>query len=242
MAHGAPDNFQVQPKNIIYSLQDHAELAVRLGAISSIDRLGNVIFLEDFSNGADRWQLSNVGGGSILELSSAEFKEGGFALYSKNGGLIADWNTFRCYLTYPDPSKMGMEVNMSFDDDVDRIICMLDLFDLTGYWQARIQIHPDEEEIRIYDDHDMPHVIASNINPARYTYIFHSFKMICDMTTGKHVRVIFDGITYDTSDFTMRRLTGEYQPFLKPTFYVYSNTGTFGESYFDSVIITRNEP
>ena len=114
MAHGAPDNYEVKPTNITNTLQDDAELAVRLGAVSSIDRLGNVIWFDNFSNGSNSWILSGDGLGNDASVSSARYKHGGFSLKLTGGRDDDLQSTCYVFLTYPEPSKNGHRIQYKF--------------------------------------------------------------------------------------------------------------------------------
>lgn len=242
MVHGAPDNFQVKPTNITYSLQDDAELAVRLGAASSIDRLGNVIFFDDFSDGKEAFYTKAVGTGAEIAISSQYFKHSGFSLMLKSGDDITDTALAVVYLSGPKPSKTGIETCFSFNSNVDHILFIVRGDTETLHFYAGIELDLINDKLQYRDSGE----VYQDIAPLRWVTVhfnmFHILKLVIDPVTGYYVRLIFDNIIYDLSSYNFATEAASDYPRLFPKVEVYSKNGVNGTVYLDNVIITRNEP
>lgn len=242
MTHGAPDNFQVQPRNIVYVLQDDAELAVRLGAVSSIDRLGNVLFFDDFSNGKEAWYTLISGTGAAVAISAGRYRHGGFSLKLTGGSNSARFAMCQAVLTYPDPSKMGVECNISFNNEADSIQTKIYLYSGSAVYSCIIKIDITNNKLQLYDRNNTWQDIATSLNLLASDYNFHSLKAVGDFVNGNYIRVILDGVSYDISSHLLGYEVSTTNPQLTVHVVNGSKSGYNGIAYLDSVIITRNEP
>lgn len=242
MAHGAPDNYQVQPRNIVYVLQDDAELAVRLGAVSSIDRLGNVLFFDDFSNGKEAW-FSNVDGeGAEISISGQYYKHGGFSLKHIAGSDGYRWAQSSIILSYPDPSKQGTEINFSINNSLSYLLLTFVLQTGSKYIETAIKLDFVNNTILYVDSEHNYQTIANISVMSCLLYTFHSLKLVADFITGYYTRVIFDGISYNLSTYLAYNIPSTASPLILVYLTLTSVAGVNGISCLDSVIITRNEP
>ncbi|GAI60610.1 unnamed protein product, partial [marine sediment metagenome] len=121
MVHGAPDNFEVQQKVTTFRLDDMAELAVRLGAVNSADRLGDVYFFDNFANGLGNWETIPAGTGSGISSSGSIFKHKSWSCKLIGGSALGNYAYITSRQSYSQPSKMGLEVNFSVNNNVEAI-------------------------------------------------------------------------------------------------------------------------
>ena len=85
MAHGHPDYGGAAPLATVYTLQDLAELAARLGSIDVFDRRGNVLLLDDFESGIKKWLFGGTGSYSAGWICDRA-EHGGFCLSIQTEG------------------------------------------------------------------------------------------------------------------------------------------------------------
>lgn len=242
MTHGTQDYGNVYPRSVVSTLNDMAELAVRLGAVNSIDRLGDVLFFDDFSNGKGAWEVDTDGLGGEVSTSSLYFKHGGFSLMLKCGSDSFLWALTRVFLSYPEPSKVGFEVNFSFDSDIDFIYFVLEGYSESSYFKCCIKFDLSNKKLWYYGSDGVYHEIASLLYLDTYYGHFHSIKFVVDLNTGYYNRLRFNGITYNLSTYQFKTTEVGNIPVLECTVHAYSVNGSNGIAYIDSVIVTRNEP
>ncbi|MBA7582697.1 hypothetical protein ES708_24633 [subsurface metagenome] len=239
--HGAPDNYDVKPTNITNTLQDDAELAIRLGAISSIDRLGNVIFADDFSNGKGSWLETAEGTGADVSINGDIFKFAGFSCKitarSDDPYLASIYNQ----LHYPDLSSMGFEINFSRDSNVSYILLPLSLYEgLTLRW-SEIKIDFANNKLQYLLNPTTYKDIATGLRIPNIINIFQNLKLKVDFITNHYINVRYNSTLYNLSDIPVYTENIVSHKHLRCEITPYSKPGTNGVTYLDSVIITRNE-
>lgn len=242
MPHGAKDYGNIIHGEVTQGLYDMAELAVRLGAINSIDRLGNIIFFDDFSNGEGACLLAGNGTGSSVSVSGSRFKYGGFS-----GKLIAGsevWGEAYCYydVLYPELTKMGSEYNFSFDNSVSYIEFYTGLYTPTRFYLALVKLDLVNKKLQIRNSAGSWLDIVTVLPIYASEYLFHSMKIVNDFTTGYYSRMIFDSITYNLSSYLIGYTVGSYNVHIDWRFHIVTKVGYNGIAYLDSTILTRNEP
>ena len=242
MVHGAPDNFQVRPKNITHTLDDDAELAIRLGAISSIDRLGNVIFSDDFSNGIGSWLKTELGIGADISIDGDIFKSGGFSCKITPRSDDPYLGSIYNQLHYPDVSKMGLEVNMSMDSYIDYILITLILYDGSWLHYTAIKIDITNNKLQYLDSTQVYQDIVGSVSFPNVTSIFHNFKLKVDFVDDYYINLRYNSELYNLSTLGMYTEAFVSHKHLRSQISVYSKAGENGNVYVDSIIVTRNEP
>ena len=72
MAGETPDYGRLSAQATVFPVTDLGELAARLGSIVSHDRRGDVIWLDGFEDGLDKWQPTTSGSGAAVDLGDHE--------------------------------------------------------------------------------------------------------------------------------------------------------------------------
>jgi hypothetical protein len=242
MARGQPDYGEYARTVTIAGLSDLGELAARLGSIVTLDRRGNVLWLDNFDDGIGAWGVALYGTGAAAASSTTYFRSGGNSFKLTGGSDGALCVNVWADLQYSIPSKMGMEFCISTNVDVDHVDAHLWYQSSSiGYWPT---VHIDRNNDRIQiEDRDAGAVTV--VTPTSFCddlYHFHSIKLVVDVLTGKYTRLIVDGIAYDLSSYNIPTLAASAHALISPVFYVYSDTGQNGIAHLDNVIITQNEP
>lgn len=243
MAHGHPDYGGAAPLATVYTLQDMAELAARLGSIVTFDRRGNVIFLENFEGGLAKW-VTNLSAGGSIAISSERARHGSFSCKLTTDGDNFDYCQIQCPIEYPIESKLGLEVcwNRSDSGNLGFIEIYFDLYDGTNMWYSLVRWEK-ATGIWTYRDED------GNFTPLSPTvdYLedelpFHHTKLVVDFVNKEYVRLIADNTIYDMAGLGLKYLVTNAAPMLQPRVKTYSNGGGAAVNYIDSMIITQNEP
>jgi hypothetical protein len=242
MTHGAPDNYQVKPKIITYKLDDMAELAIRLGSLISIDRLGEVIYQDDFSQGLGKGIQTYGGTGSGATLFDEMFRSGGFSLKLTGGsdGILSANHII--YTPVFTESILGLETWFGFNVDVDYIL--IDLRVYTGIYEYRfnIKINVAEKQLLVLNDIEEYNIVITDFLPKNIGDAFLPVKMVCDYPDLKYKRIVTHKGSYDVSDVGCLVNDSIGLPGIEITFTVYSVFGENGIAYLDSIILTQNEP
>jgi hypothetical protein len=242
MAHGLPDWTELRPLETVYALDDMGELAVRLGSIDIFDRLGNVIFLEDFENGLIHLNKIANGAGADITESGEHAKNGGFSAKLTTGSTAGNYAGLSKTLPYPTVSRIGFELSFTGDQDV-----LYDYFYMifyTGSYKITFGIKYDGNysTLSFLGQDGLWHVFVTGISQQKANFMFHTAKQIVNITTLYYVRLIYDSVVFDLS---------AYKPYITldttwPEFYiegtVYNKTGVSVDVWIDDIIVTQNEP
>jgi len=242
MAHGQPDFGAYAAKETVGSMADNAELAARLGSIDSFDRLGDVIFLENFESGIQKWAIGLSGAAAAVEWSTKYAQHGGFSCNLHTGNTLSKYSLIRGSFYYPVQSKVGVEVwlsdegfqghheiEMKFYRDLvyhiaafryDFFLSDLSYKDSTGAWVLL----------------DGLFALGTGLNS------FCPFKLVIDLDTSEYVKLKAGDVTHDLSGIEMQQgATGAARYFTVEVKAV-TDVGIDHDTYVDSVIVTQNEP
>ncbi len=205
MARGYPD--YNNPLNNVGAVSfDIAELAARLGSISKINRLGNVIFQDDFSEGMSGW-LVIQGVDAYAKCVTSPVYEGVAAV--KLGVSLS--NGWGCNITKQVPlhdlGRYGIEKVIAFEPTGGNgviLACTLNPFTPSKNLVAILVINPITSDISIYTD------IGGGIygylslftglprfNPLGAIVTYHHVKLVIDIQESTYVRLIFDQYSID---------------------------------------------
>jgi hypothetical protein len=242
MAHGLPDWTPSDIKETVYAVIDLAELGVRLGAISSIDRLGNVIFFDDFSNGLGNWISDGDGTGHGTSLSGEIFRTAGFAVKLVGGSDSDKYEYVYTYQIYSVPSKLGFEISFNIDSNVTDVQLVGQCF--TGSQSIRFEVWIDKVANILYIL-DSTSSYVEVINPLyipTFPRYFSTLKLVGNLNTGYYTRLNWRGNVYDISDVACPVAVSSAAPLIKTSYEIWSATGTNAVSYLDNFILTQNEP
>lgn len=242
MTHGAPDNFNTNPRPTTFTLSDDAELAVRQGSISSIDRLGDIIYIDSYENGLLQWETETGGLGESIGLSTKSSDHGGFTVeHIIPANPLAYTKLFKRF-PYPVASKIGMEFH-STTHEYSAIAVYQAIF-YTGSYKIHFAIKYDAVAGKAYL---LNHLgvwveVTSNFFAYPSSKLFHKIKAVVDLPNLKYSRYKVPSGSIDISS---------YSPLITADvtlLHMYVDTILYGSAsgeitvYGDSVIITQNEP
>lgn len=242
MPHGAPDWGVIAPKKTVYILQDMAELAARLGSIVTFDRRGDVVWLDDFESGAGHWYAYSGGtdGSTAITTEYSRSKASSFRLNTGSGDEANAVAT--AYLPMAVLSKLGMEVSFTVDSQLGTFDIYFNVATLTAFYLPHLCYDATNDRLRIYADGVGWIDLKTSLVLSTAPRLFHTLKVVIDPLTGKWVRVILDGESYDVSAYSMYSIAGQSAQRIEPEVQVYPTSTIATVVEIDDVIITQNEP
>lgn len=242
MPHGYADYGGRGPKSVVHALYDLGELAVRLGGIHSIDRLGDIFLVDSFENGIENCTVFTHGVGSSVSLSGAKHKTGGFSCKFVSGSTLGKLAQIDLATPYPQISNMGAEFSFMLVSDVYQVSITLWVFTSTTYKGLYLKYYPGDDAL-YYEDIDFYEKELDLDADFRYADdCFNTIKMVGDFENGNWLRVITNKGVYDLSGIELFGETGIYDPMVKFRIQVYSASGDNAIVYIDDVMLTLNEP
>ncbi len=243
MAHGHPDYGVGSPLQTVHTSTDIAELAARLGSPDTFDRRGNVLWMDDFEGGIEKWEFGSVPAGGSLVWSSDSSKTGRFCAkmtaVASDGGV----SQMTCRLAYPVTTRLGFEVAFSLPvEDLALISLQLQLF-LGGVGHLAQLSYYGATHTLVYMDKVLREVpLTPPVELGTYRIFFHVMKVVIDIETSEYVRAVLDNHEWDLAG-------GKLDDYMAPDFD--ELVGVFGllvdtdeepHVLVDNCIITMNEP
>lgn len=240
--HGAPDWSIYRIDSQTYTVMDLAELAARLGSIVIFDRRGDVVLLEDFSCGLNRWSAILEGTDAAASLSPTYVQSLGYSVKLTCGSDGQRSAGIRIPVPYPRQAAYGLEASFTFETNHAEFRLALTVYDSTDKHVFQIKYKKDTGRVQ-YLDADNAY---QDLTPVCKTYInanlFNTMKIVANPITDTYERAILNRQTYDLADipcYTTADATGQH--FQIDLSYV----GADGENptgYADTIILTADEP
>jgi len=242
MVHGFPDWGVTAGKKTTYQLKDMAELAVRLGSIVNSDRLGDVVWMDDFEASTLKWETYGTGTGNAQALSTETAKNGSQSCKLTTGN--AQYNEARIthYSPMPVLGNIGAEMSFAIGAEIYAIVLYLRVYDGAYRNQTVIWIDPQNNELKYMDKNGAYQVFATGVDLYENDLMFHTAKLVVDFSAGYYIRFRLNNATYDLSAFQIEKSTSAILPRMDCIISVYNNSAGNHYVYIDDVIFTQNEP
>lgn len=242
MGHGTPDWGLTAGQVTVYQLTDMAELAVRLGSIVTHDRRGDVIWLDNFEDGLGKWDSSSSGAGAGVGLSSARARSGWLSALLTAGSDGSRYAEIYRGFNLPVLSRLGVEISFNVPVAFESLVLQLHVLD--GSTRYRFEVTYDDANNRLdrLNDAGGLTTVASSVILAGWGKMFHTLKLVGDLTTGKYQRLILNDATYDLSDGAAFSSADAGAARLEMTLRVTGRSAQNDTVHIDDVIVTQNEP
>ena len=249
MPRGYPD-YNSPASNIGAVSFDSAELAARLGSLSRIDRLGSVIYQDNFSESLSGWGISKSTQAVVNIVSTPVFDGSGslhIGILDTSGNLAG----VSKYIPVHDVSRAGLELTFGIKYALGyglplRIISSYAVSTFSTTFQ--LTIYPDPGKITIHRFTGSLPLVETDIitglpklNPNTVSQSYHHIKLVVDPEQGKYVRLYFDDTSMSLSQYSSNlAVAGSYNSNLVQL--VVPTTTLDGDIYIDNLILTLNEP
>lgn len=242
IVHTLPDYTTKYKTATIFGQIDTGELAARLGSINTYDRRGNVVLMDDFEATLLKWEAFTIGAGGAIALSSTRARNGDQAVKMTAGSGVNNYALLYRYWPIPVSTKIGFEASFTTHIDIDRILLDIGIYDGITFHHVTVGLSITNDRIYIIQGGGGTVFLSPVLNLYNYDYCFHTLKLVFDLATGHHTRVLFDEQTFDSSAYTIE--TAASGAAHRMFFGVWSINSKVGnpDIYVDDVIITQNEP
>ena len=221
-----------------------AELAVRLGSISTFERRGNVIWMDDFEAPILRWKTTTLGGASIKLSTEQSLCGVQSAKFISGTGASRSCFLYR-YLPEPRATKVGFEFAFTTSTNTDFLEFYGIVYDGTQYTYGVIRIVYDDDKIYYAKSDNGGYTWTdTGLSPQLQSvdYFFRRLKFVFDYGTHKWMRVFLDNEEEDLSNQPMFTYPDATR---KQTLVRVSHKGdgvNTSHIFVDNIIITQNEP
>ena len=231
------------------------ELAVRLGAISLFERRGEIMWQDDFECSTLKW-IQDVG---TVARSTTSARNGNASLKLTTGASVdnlarAIWrghypNTYGGIAPYYEghTCRIGAEFSFALGPSIKYIMLQLGLVvDSTHFYQGIVRYRPQDNDLQIYQRTGTPpaawETIATSLDIYEQDKMYHTWKLVIDISNWKYLRLYLDdneydissyGINYSTPSNARRRTVVDLE--------ISNNASGAHYAYIDDFILTINE-
>jgi len=237
-----PDWGALSAQDTVFPVTDLGELAARLGAITTHDRRGDVIWWDNFECGIEKWVQSTGGTGASIALSTARARNGRYSCLLTGGSNAL----LRAIILHAAPfltlSRFGLELSFHLPGTIDNIIFQIQVFDGTNRQQAEIRWTDATNQLAYFDSAGAYTDFGSAVDLSPINRVFHTAKLVVDPTLQAYHRFILDDTEHNLSANAVRRVADGAAPRLEIGAFLFSRAGQNDQAYLDDVIITQNEP
>lgn len=242
MPHGYPDYGVGAPIQTVYTLHDMGELAARLGSIVTFDRRGSIFWLDDFADGVHKWEFAEDVAPGDLIWSPDKARSGAFSAKLVTSPNAWQYAYMTHYFTIPVLNRVGFEFSFIHPLFLGFLRIRIYLYDGTHYHFFGINCAPAFNYVEYWDKTDAWKYVTKDFTFRQHDWVFHTIKLVVDLTTGKYVRLIINDTFFDLSKYEYYHVDSPIAPYA----WMEISTAPVGantlNTYIDDVILTQNEP
>lgn len=243
MGHGGPDWGTAGPLSTVYTIEDMAELAARLGSIDVYDRRGNIVFLEDFEGPLLNWAATGGGVNEEQRLYNESAYQGCQCVYLRPGDDVEDYSQIARRFQVARNQRYSLETRFYHFYGKAAMTVRLIVYEgfkkYTGVWQYDSKA----EELLIQLGEDDWKVIDTGIKAGLAFSEWYPSKLVVDSQTNKYVRGLFLGKEYDLSEEALWPDDVAIETHLISVSIIVVNAlGVSCYALVDNIIVKQNEP
>lgn len=242
MPHGRPDYNATAGYKTTYRWSDLDELAARLGSPVTYDRRGDVLFIESFEKGDGMITWATAGAGSTAGLSLQRARTGQFSACLYTPAVVNPYARLTRRGTYPVASALGVEISFTHDFDFDNLELEVQVLDGAYLNDPFIRYSQTLQALQYRDAALNWVTIAGPLMLNANDMMFHTLKLVLDLTTNTYVRVLLNNLSYSLAGIPYRRLAAAVAAEARIIFTAYGAGANWARSYVDDIIFTQNEP
>lgn len=239
---GAPDWWLYRPDSIAGPVLDLGELAVRLNSIVTFDRRGDVSWMDGFEFGLIAWRTYTTGAGATVALDSTTARHGGYSVKITTSATNLQFSGIRKHEPMRFKSRWGLEVAFSMPTGRGIISVNFNVFSTAAQYAGRIKWNSLTTQLLYMDADQDDIVLDASLNLLRQDKMWHILKLVLDTDTGKYVRILCDGNTYDMSGIALSTAVSTQIPRAYIDVSCTCAESTSILLYLDDIIITQDEP
>ena len=249
MPRGYPDD-NIQSSPLGQTVADNAELAARLGSLSTVQRSGQVVYMTKFANGNLDWLVDEGGNGRVRTLANAGHLDTTcLSLWSGSGA--GDYAHIQKILPLVDFAKGGCEFYLDFPYPgvlLHQHLTMTVKLNHGGYNHFfAVDFIPIDNQIVLqtynqagaadYQTIDVGYDLSS----ATYVNLWHYVKLTFDGHNNKWGILYFNNLALNLSSYYGTQAAASYGGYFSVVFSLpYEHTSYY--TRLGSFMVTMNEP
>ena len=242
MPRGQPDYGLYTGTYVASGISDPGEAAARLGSINVFDRRGWTVWMDDFEAAALKWFATSGVGGDKPILSHVLAWMGAQSVFLRIAGALNSTSWLSRYFPLIRRGRMGVEFWTHLWNGEDNYLELnVTIRDGTNVTVTQLRLDSNLRTATIVTPAgDIP--VADKCFPTVLTDLFVPVKLVVDMDTDYHTRLLIGPDEYDISTHLMLPFGATTDKYLYIKFQLLNGGGPIGYAYIDNFILTQNEP
>lgn len=237
-----PDYHRLNANVIAYPVTDLGEVPARLGALPSIDRRGDVVFIDSFESGLAGWFTAVSGAGATAGLSAAGAASGRYSALLEGGSDLGGYAQIYRRRPLPPDVPVGLECALQIVEEVSAFTIALDRYDGATVTSWAVRYVQGTGAIEYLAAGPAWTVLAEDVDLFGPGGVWNGLKLVIDPAFNKYVRVIVNDDEYDLSTADAVTGTNALAEHLSIGIVVFGGSGGSDAVRVDDVIMTYNEP
>lgn len=242
MAHGKPDWNRTNAASTTFQMDDLGELAARLGSVVTFDRRGDVVFIDDFENGLVQWLVSTGGTGAAAAVDTAQARNGAQSILMTGGSDGEGTVQLSRLGPLPVSSFVAAEASVQINSPISSFDWFIRRFG--GGFRREFIVRYDDvnDELQTIDENGAFVSFATGVILRRAAHMFHTGKLVIDLTTNEYVRFIINNTTHLLTGRLPNAVVNATEDELDLVLDLTSRAGNNDTVRVDDAILTQNEP
>lgn len=221
---------------------DMSELAVRLGALSWFDRMGNVLMQEGFQNGLTNWGFSSTPAASTPVVSAEYYSTVPYSVKLLTTIAGAGYSGIHRSFPFPYVSNFGVELHFKALIPFQFLHWTMTFSDGANRHRVMVRVNYQDLKLELLDASDVYQEIGTLRVVLGASSPFHVIKCTVDLLNSTYIRLLLDGEDYDVSAITIKKRVLSSNPYLYMEIIMTPVFETEPEVWIDNIIFTTDEP
>lgn len=220
----------------------NAELAARLGSPVRFDRRGQVLLMDTFETGLQRWVPQPYGDNAAITHDPTSALTGGYSVKLENGDDAANYAQILHTCGIRPVGRVGVSAAFALSDVIGSLALFFDYYSAGGLVHAGVRFLESGSKLQYLDATPTWQDIGAWVPCDRGDKSYNQMKLVVDLDAGEYVRVLANGTEHDLTGTAADTNTTEYSPYYSITVKFIGRAGDTDYCYIDDVIVTVAEP
>lgn len=204
-------------------------------------RSGVAIFAEQFEYDVQDWHGEIYGAGAASARSTAHWYSKGASWLLTTGSTLAKAALAYYQMGRYPQAKIGLEVCFTVPEDLYEFRTYLRCPYNDNYYEARFSVYPSLGKVSLWQTTASATTVSEDWEFHEGEDVFHFFKLVFDLTTGKYVVVYLDDLELDVSAYSLINGTGQAGKGWRLYFSAMAAIAANLDLYFDDVCLTEED-
>ena len=242
MAHGMPDDSDVESDSNVSKSLDLAELAVRLGALPSYDRRGDVVYWNDFAAGLGILTADTAAGSLAQRLGNVHGIFSGVSLEMQSWDIEDDYAFVQFTVVLLETKTLGLEVLYTWGHLPKSVRLNIEVTVAGTRFLYYVDVLLATGEVLVYNALGAWELAGVFGGISGNTEWLQSAKLVVDLGNLRYARITLNGQTCLLTAYAPYQFSYGGNNAVVAEMRIRATALDYAEAYLAGVILTQNEP